>query len=67
LILSILALVLFGVLRASMGRELRQLRRLASLAPELSPTQQRQVEELVTRRVAEALREREANAPNNEA
>jgi hypothetical protein len=67
LILSILALVLFGVLRASMGRELRQLRRLASLAPELSPTQQRQVEELVARRVTEALRERDANAPNNEA
>jgi hypothetical protein len=60
LILSILSLVLFAVLRASMGRELRQLRRLASLAPELSPTQQRQVEELVARRVAEALREREA-------
>ncbi|HET9504777.1 MAG TPA: hypothetical protein VFO93_14635 [Hymenobacter sp.] len=67
LILSILALVLFGVLRASMGRELRQLRRLASLAPELSPTQQRQVEELVARRVAEALRERDANPPTNEA
>jgi len=67
LILSILALVLFAVLRASMGRELRQLRRLASLAPELSPTQQRQVEELVARRVAEALRERDANPPTNEA
>jgi hypothetical protein len=63
LILSILALVLFAVLRASMGRELRQLRRLASLAPELSPTQQRQVEELVARRVAEALREREGGPP----
>ncbi|RYY18311.1 MAG: hypothetical protein EOO36_08475 [Cytophagaceae bacterium] len=33
LILSMLSLVLFAVLRASMGRELRQLRRLASLAP----------------------------------
>jgi hypothetical protein len=67
LILSILALVLFVVLRASMGRELRQLRRLASLAPELSPTQQRQVEELVARRVAEALREREAAPPTDPA
>ena len=56
LILSILSLVLFALLRLSMGRELRQIRRLASLAPELSPTQQRQVEELVARRVAEALR-----------
>ena len=59
LILSILSLVLFGLLRLSMGRELRQLRRTASLPAELSPAQQRQVEELVDRRVAEALRERE--------
>ena len=59
LILSILSLVLFAVLRASMGRELRQLRRGAGPAAELSPAQQRQVEELVARRVAEALRERE--------
>jgi hypothetical protein len=67
LILSILALVLFAVLRASMGRELRQLRRLASQAPELSPTQQRQVEELVARRVAETLRERETGPPTDTA
>ena len=67
LILSILSLVLFAVLRASMGRELRQLRRFASLAPELSPTQQRQVEELVSRRVAEALRDREASPPTDAA
>ena len=59
LILSILSLVLFGLLRLSMGRELRQLRRTASLPAELSPAQQRQVEELVDRRVAEGLRERE--------
>ncbi len=59
LILSILSLVLFGLLRLSMGRELRQLRRTASLPTELSPAQQRQVEELVDRRVADALRERE--------
>jgi hypothetical protein len=42
-----------------MGRELRQMRRLTSLASELSPAQQRQVEELVARRVAEALSQRE--------
>lgn len=59
LILSILSLVLFALLRASIGRELRQLRRLTSLASELSPAQQRQVEELVVRRVAEALSQRE--------
>lgn len=59
LILSILSLVLFALLRASMGRELRQMRRLTSLASELSPAQQRQVEELVARRVAEALSQRE--------
>ena len=65
LILSILSLVLFALLRLSMGRELRQIRRLASLAPELSPTQQRQVEELVARRVAETLRERETKPPGD--
>ena len=64
LILSIVSLVLFGLLRLSMRRELRQMRRLASITPELSPAQQRQVEELVTRRVAEALRERDAGPPN---
>ena len=59
LILSILRLVLFGLLRASMARELRQMRRMTSLASELSPAQQRQVEELVARRVDEALRGRD--------
>jgi hypothetical protein len=59
LILSIVSLVLFALLRLSMGRELRQMRRMTSLASELSPAQQRQVEELISRRVAEALRERE--------
>ena len=58
LIMSILSLVLFGLLRASMARELRQMRRMTSLASELSPAQQRQVEELVARRVDEALRGR---------
>ncbi len=59
LIMSILSLVLFGLLRASMARELRQMRRMTSLASELSPAQQRQVEEMVARRVDEALRGRE--------
>jgi type IV secretory pathway VirB2 component (pilin) len=59
LILSILSLVLFGLLRASMARELRQMRRMTSLASELSPAQQRQVEELVARRVDETLRGRD--------
>jgi hypothetical protein len=63
LILSIVSLVLFALLRLSMGRELRQMRRMTSLASELSPAQQRQVEELITRRVAEALREREGERP----
>jgi hypothetical protein len=63
LILSILSLVLFALLRLSMGRELRQMRRLTSLASELSPAQLRQVEELVARRVAETLRERETKPP----
>ncbi|RYY21622.1 MAG: hypothetical protein EOO36_00280 [Cytophagaceae bacterium] len=63
LILSILSLVLFALLRLSMSRELRQLRRLTSLASELSPAQQRQVEELAARRIAETLRERETGPP----
>lgn len=65
LILSIVSLVLFVLLRLSMRRELRQMQRLASITPELSPAQQRQVEELVTRRVAEALRERDARPPDS--
>jgi Tfp pilus assembly protein PilX len=63
LILSIVSLVLFALLRMSMSRELRQMRRMTSLASELSPAQQRQVEEMVARRVAEALRERESELP----
>jgi hypothetical protein len=59
LILSIVSLVLFALLRLSMSRELRQMRRLASLTTELSPAQQRQVEGLIARRVDEALRERD--------
>lgn len=64
LILSILSLVLFGLLRASMARELRQMRRMTSLASELSPAQQRQVEELVARRVDEVLRGRDGGVSN---
>lgn len=64
LILSIVSIVLFALLRASMSRELRQLRRLTSLASELSSAQQRQVEELVARRVAEAIQNREGELPS---
>ncbi|MFD1870960.1 hypothetical protein [Hymenobacter bucti] len=63
LILSIVSLVLFALLRMSMSREIRQMQRMTSLASELSPAQQRQVEELIARRVAEALRERESEQP----
>lgn len=62
LILSIVSLVLFALLRLSMSRELRQMRRMASLTTELSPAQQRQVEAMVARRVDEALRERERSS-----
>jgi hypothetical protein len=64
LILSIVSIVLFALLRLSMSRELRQLRRLTSLASELSAAQQRQVEELVARRLAEALQKRENELPS---
>ena len=63
LVLSIVSLVLFALLRLSMSRELRQMRRLTSLASELSPAQQRQVEELVARRVAEVLGKPGPGAP----
>ncbi|MGI4834476.1 MAG: hypothetical protein ACRYFK_13555 [Janthinobacterium lividum] len=58
---SLLSLVLYVLLRLSLGRTLRQLRRAAaqagrSPADELSAAQRQQVEELVARRVAEALR-----------
>lgn len=67
LVLSIVSLVLFALLRVSMSREIRQMRRMTSLASELSPAQQRQVEEMVARRVAEALRERESEPPTQSA
>ncbi len=58
LIFSILSLVLYAMLRLSLGRELRQLRRAAQAAsPELTAAQRQQVEALVAARVAEALRE----------
>jgi hypothetical protein len=55
LILSILSLVLYGMLRLSLGRTVRELRRAASPSPDLTAQQRQQVEELVARRVAEAL------------
>ncbi len=63
LILSILSLVLYGMLRLSLGRTVRELRRAAgSPGPELTAQQRQLVEELVARRVAEALAQREAPA-----
>jgi len=57
LIFSILSLVLYGLLRLSLGRTLRELRRAAPSSPhELTAAQRQQVDELVARRVAEALR-----------
>jgi hypothetical protein len=55
LILSILSLVLYGMLRLSLGRTVRELRRAASANPDLTAQQRQQVDELVARRVAEAL------------
>jgi hypothetical protein len=58
LILSILSLVLYGMLRLSLGRTLRELRRASPAASrELTAAQRHYIEELVARRVAEALRE----------
>jgi hypothetical protein len=65
LILSILSLVLYGLLRLSLGRTVRELRRAASSAsPELTAQQRQQVEALVARRVAEALAQRPASPPS---
>ena len=61
LILSILSLVLYGMLRLSLGRTVRELRRAAgSPSPEPTAQQRQLLEELVARRVAEALAQREA-------
>ncbi|NML65686.1 hypothetical protein HHL22_10765 [Hymenobacter sp. RP-2-7] len=64
---SLLSLVLYVLLRLSLGRTLRQLRRAATQAgrgpAELSAAQRQQVEELVARRVAEALRTTGPAAP----
>lgn len=59
LIFSILSLVLYVMLRLSLGRTLRELRRAATppTGRELTTAQRQQIEELVAQRVAEALRE----------
>ena len=57
LILSILSLVLYGMLRLSLGRTLRELRRASPPASrDFTAAQRQQIEELVAQRVAEALR-----------
>ena len=59
---SLLSLVLYGLLRLSLRRHLRQLRRAAaSTVPpaDFTTAQRQQVEELVARRVAEALAARQ--------
>jgi len=61
LILSILSLVLYGMLRLSLGRTVRELRRAASANPDLTAQQRQQVDELVARRVAEALAQHTAS------
>ena len=55
LIFSILSLVLYALLRLSLGRTLRQLRRAAATAAsqELTAAQRRQIDELVAQRLAE--------------
>ncbi|WP_151086767.1 hypothetical protein [Hymenobacter baengnokdamensis] len=64
LILSILSLVLYGMLRLSLNRTLRELRRPASSpSQELTAAQRQQVEEVVARRVAEALPAAPAGPP----
>jgi hypothetical protein len=69
LILSILSLVLYGMLRLSLGRTLGELRRASPPASrELTAAQRQQIEELVAQRVAEALRSaRPAAAPDVDA
>ena len=52
---SLLSLVLYALLHLSLRRHLRQLRRASAAPTDLSPAQRQQVEELVVRRVAEAL------------
>ncbi|MDJ0366263.1 hypothetical protein QMK33_13975 [Hymenobacter sp. H14-R3] len=65
LILSILSLVLYAMLRLSLGRELRQLRRAAPAASAgLTAAQHQQVEALVAARVAEALRPAPETTPD---
>lgn len=64
LILSILSLVLYGMLRLSLGRTLRELRRASPAASrELTAAQRQQIEELVAQRVAEALRDARPTPP----
>ncbi|MDO7885907.1 hypothetical protein [Hymenobacter cheonanensis] len=64
LILSILSLVLYGMLRLSLGRTLRELRRASPPASrDLTAAQRQQLEELVAQRVAEALRAAQSTMP----
>jgi hypothetical protein len=64
LILSILSLVLYGMLRLSLGRTLRELRRASpSASRDLTAAQRQQIEELVAQRVAETLREARPTTP----
>ena len=65
LILSILSLVLYGLLRLSLGRTLRELRRASpATGRDFTATQRQQIEELVSQRVAAALRDaRPPSAP----
>ncbi|GAA4501865.1 hypothetical protein GCM10023172_24320 [Hymenobacter ginsengisoli] len=57
LILSILSLVLYGMLRLSLGRTLRELRRASPPAGrDFTAAQRQQLDDLVAQRVAEALR-----------
>jgi hypothetical protein len=57
LILSILSLVLYGMLRLSLGRTLGELRRVSQpTSRELTAAQRQQIEEMVAQRVAKALR-----------
>lgn len=64
LILSILSLVLYGLLRLSLGRTLRELRRASpATGRELTAAQRQYIEELVAQRVAAALRD--ARLPSN--
>jgi len=67
LILSILSLVLYGLLRLSLGRTLRELRRANPAASrDFTAAQRQQIEELVARRVAEALAEARPTTPDTQ-